>query len=84
MKNKKLGKVLSSLLVAVLVSPGLVSAQQDVSEEAVYRLANQIRKKILTLNNFGVFDFPARLCFSAHAEGFCGKGGQPDRAGRKR
>ncbi len=57
MKNKKLGKVLSSLLVAVLVSPGLVSAQQDVSEEAVYRLANQIRKKILTLNNFGVFDF---------------------------
>ena len=57
MGNNKLGKVLSSLLVAALVAPGLVSAQQDVSEEAVYRLANQIRKKILTLNNFGVFDF---------------------------
>lgn len=57
MKNGRLGKVLSSLLVAALVAPGLVSAQQDVSEEAVYRLSNQIRKKILTLNNFGVFDF---------------------------
>ena len=57
MKNRKLGKVLSSLLVAVLVSLGPISAQQDVSEEDVYRLANQIRKKILTLNNFGVFDF---------------------------
>ncbi len=57
MKNRKLGKVLSPLLVAVLVSLGPVSAQQDFSEEDVYRLANQIRKKILTLNNFGVFDF---------------------------
>lgn len=45
------------MLVVVLVSPGLVLAQQDFSEEDVYRLANQIRKKILTLNNFGVFDF---------------------------
>lgn len=43
--------------MVVLVSPGLVLAQQDFSEEDVYRLANQIRKKILTLNNFGVFDF---------------------------
>jgi len=39
------------------VSLGPVSAQQEVSEEALYRLVNQIQKKILTLNNFGVFDF---------------------------
>jgi hypothetical protein len=57
MKKNKLGKVLTALLVAALVSLGPVSAQQDFSEEDVYRLANQIRKKILTLNNFGVFDF---------------------------
>ena len=57
MRNNKLGKVLSSLLVAALVALGPVSAQQEVSEEALYRLVNQIRKKILTLSNFGVFDF---------------------------
>ncbi len=57
MKNSRLGKVLSALLVAALVSLGPVSAQQDFSEEDVYRLANQIRKKILTLPNFGVFDY---------------------------
>ena len=57
MRKNKHGKVLSSLLVAALVAPGLVSAQQEVSEEALYRLVNQIQKKILTLNNFGVFDY---------------------------
>ncbi len=57
MRNNKLGKVLSALLVAALVSLAPVSAQQEVSEEALYRLVNQIQKKILTLNNFGVFDF---------------------------
>ncbi len=56
MKNNKLGKVLSALLVAALVSLAPVSAQQDVSEEALYRLVNQIQKKILTLNNFGASD----------------------------
>ena len=57
MKNRKLGKVLSPLLVAALVSLAPVLAQQEVSEEALYRLVNQIQKKVLTLNNFGVFDF---------------------------
>jgi len=57
MRNNKLGKVLSALLVCALVSLAPVSAQQEVSEEALYRLVNQIQKKILTLNNFGVFDF---------------------------
>jgi translation elongation factor EF-1beta len=57
MKNSRLGKVLSALLVATLVALAPVSAQQDVSEEDLYRLVNQIQKKILTLNNFGVFDY---------------------------
>ncbi len=57
MRKNKLGKVLSALLVATLVALVPVSAQQDVSEEDLYRLVNQIQKKILTLNNFGVFDF---------------------------
>ncbi len=57
MKSSRLRKVLSALLVAALVSLGPVSAQQDFSEEDVSRLAHQIRKKILTLPNFGVFDY---------------------------
>jgi len=57
MRNNKLGKVLSALLVATLVALAPVLAQQDVSEEDLYRLVNQIQKKILTLNNFGVFDY---------------------------
>ncbi len=57
MRKNKFGKILSSLLVAALVSLAPVSAQQEVSEEDLYRLVNQIQKKVLTLNNFGVFDF---------------------------
>jgi osmotically-inducible protein OsmY len=38
----------------VILAAGLI-AQQPAQEE-VYRLANQIRKKIVTLNNYGVFD----------------------------
>jgi len=57
MRKNKLGKVLSALLVAALVSLAPVSAQQEVDEETLYRLVNQIQKKIVTLNNFGVFDF---------------------------
>jgi len=57
MRKNKLTKVFSVLLVAALVSLAPVSAQQEVDEEALYRLVNQIQKKILTLNNFGVFDF---------------------------
>ena len=57
MRKNTLGKVLSALLVVALVALAPVSAQQEVDEEALYRLVNQIQKKILTLNNFGVFDF---------------------------
>jgi osmotically-inducible protein OsmY len=57
MRRNKLGKVVSALLVAALVLLAPVSAQQEVDEEALYRLVNQIQKKIVTLNNFGVFDF---------------------------
>ena len=57
MRKNKLGIVLSSFLVVALVSPGLVWAQQDVSEEDLYWLVNQIQKKILTPHNFGVFDY---------------------------
>lgn len=57
MRKNKLEKVLSALLVATLVSLAPVSAQQEVSEEALYRLVNKIQKKIVTLNNFGVFDY---------------------------
>ena len=57
MRNTKLKNPVGSLLLAALVALGPVSAQQQVNEEALYRLVNQIRKKIVTLNYFGVFDF---------------------------
>jgi hypothetical protein len=40
-----------------LASPAL--SQDEKRQEETYRLANQIRKKILTLSNYGVFDYIA-------------------------
>lgn len=45
---------LVALLAALLASAGSACAQQD---EDFYRVANKIRKEILTLSNYGVFDY---------------------------
>ena len=34
-----------------------MAAAQQSNQEEVFRLAKQVRKKIITLNNYGVFDY---------------------------
>ena len=51
-----LKRVLPVAGLAMLFSASSVTAQQPNQEE-VFRLARQIQKKIVTLNNFGVFDY---------------------------
>ena len=49
---------LGALFVLVaLASLAPLASQQQVDQEEVYRLVNKIRKKILTLPNYGVFDY---------------------------
>ena len=45
---------LVSLLLGLLMTVGTVFGQQD---EDFYRVANKIRKEVLTLSNYGVFDY---------------------------
>jgi len=40
----------------MLAAPWVAAAQQQPNQEEITRLANQIRKKIVTLSNYGVFD----------------------------
>ena len=46
---------LATVLLMTLAVP--LAAQQDADQEKLYRLVNKIRKKIVTLNNYGVFDY---------------------------
>ncbi len=50
-----------STLILAVVASFLVAASplaaQDANQEEAYRLANQIRKKILMLSNYGVYDY---------------------------
>ena len=48
-----------TLFTAALVLAASLPAlrAQDASQEEVYRLAGQVQKKIVTLNNYGVFDW---------------------------
>lgn len=43
-------------LTALLLMTPLAAQQQEVDQEEVYRIANQVRKRILMLPNYGVFD----------------------------
>ena len=43
-------------LAAFLLMTPLAAQQQEVDQEEVYRIVNQVRKKILMLPNYGVFD----------------------------
>ncbi len=51
------GKSLAALIIGTLVIAGVMTAQQQPNQEEVIRLASQIQKKILTLSNYGVFDY---------------------------
>jgi osmotically-inducible protein OsmY len=54
--KRKFAIAFASLLSLGLAGAGKAAAQQQ-NQEAVYRLANNIRKQILTLSNYGVFDY---------------------------
>jgi len=43
-------------LAALLLVTPLAAQQQEVDQEEVYRIANQVRKRIIMLPNYGVFD----------------------------
>jgi hypothetical protein len=46
---------LFTVLTVSLIAPTLVAQQSD--QEEMFHLTNQIRKKIISLNNYGVFDW---------------------------
>ena len=48
-------RILPAAGVLLLLAAGTLPAQQ-ANQEEIYRLAHQIRKKIVTLNNYSVFD----------------------------
>lgn len=55
MQNNMMKRLWQWGAIALLIAISPLYAQQGSQEETV-RLANQIRKSIVTLNNFGVFD----------------------------
>lgn len=58
MRKSRFTRIVSPLLIAlVLLSTVSVTGQQQIDEDKLYRLVNQIRKKILGLSNYSVFDF---------------------------
>ena len=58
MKRNKTGRFGSLVIVAaLLLTASPFAAQQPVDQEALYRLVNKVRKKIVMLDNFGVFDW---------------------------
>lgn len=50
-------RLTTSLAVVLLLAAALPLCAQDPKQEEVFKLANKIRKEIITLSNYGVFDF---------------------------